>query len=751
MSRLRAYVAGSAVLANVVLLRAYYERPNFYSAAVYISQSTGSLMFLINLALIVTAAAAYGLQRLFYGPLRAIETEQLYDRAWFAVSETLLAMTIFRDDIGFWFFAMFLCLLAGKVWQWIGEGRVEQLEQQPPANPRLFHARLMSSLLLSVAFDFGMMNYCFESILQQARPGVMVMFGFEYVLLAIASLSTLLRYALSLVELFIVHRQERAQAEERRLARERAAANAQTQPETVEAVPEQDEEDELEVEVPGWEEKGRWVFYLELLTDFFKSSVYLAFFVILMAFYGIPIHIMRDLFLTVRSFWKRIDDFLKYRKATRDMNERYPDATAEELARENTCIVCREEMRPWTPPGEGRPARRLDERQRPKKLPCGHILHFSCLRSWLERQQVCPTCRRPVLAEAGSPNGQQNNNAANNGQANPANPPELRGAVHQLLFGAPQQNQPQQQPGAPAPQGAPQQQNRPNGNFRVFNLGPIRIALGNIRLPPPGPQQGNNPGAQNNAILPNVAQPFGQNHAQTHTPPHPHGPQQASLNFQAPLSLAHVPHPMDVQTDILRIQQNIINSLRVLHAQNDQLEYLNSLLGQLNGLPGAESMTAPLGQGATGLPQHLTSDGAVLGPGDAGLPAGLVLPPGWNLRPLRRVEPIATAGAGDGSAAQPVTSTGPGPTVTSTAPASDNPPRAITPHLSPARPDGSPEPEASENAAGPRSVESSWSFGNVDTAGESSGSSSAVATTDPEAPAAMRRTVTVEDIEDAVE
>jgi E3 ubiquitin-protein ligase synoviolin len=66
-------------MANVVLLRAYYERPNFYSAAVYISQSTGSLMFLVNLMLIVAASFGFGLQRLFYGPLRPIETEQLYD------------------------------------------------------------------------------------------------------------------------------------------------------------------------------------------------------------------------------------------------------------------------------------------------------------------------------------------------------------------------------------------------------------------------------------------------------------------------------------------------------------------------------------------------------------------------------------------------------------------------------------------------------------------------------------------------
>jgi E3 ubiquitin-protein ligase synoviolin len=223
-------------------------------------------MFLINLALIATASLGYGLQRLFYGPLRAIETEQLYDKAWFAVSETLLAMTIFRDDIGIWFFAMFLCLLAGKVWQWIGEGRVELLEQQPPASPRLFHARLMSSLLLSVAFDISMMNYCIDAILQEARPGVMVMFGFEYVLLAIASISSLMRYGLSLVELAVTHRQEKARLEARRLAQGQAqqrvdAAGGEAEP----AVDEEEDEDN-EGDVPGWEEKGRWVFYLDLAT-----------------------------------------------------------------------------------------------------------------------------------------------------------------------------------------------------------------------------------------------------------------------------------------------------------------------------------------------------------------------------------------------------------------------------------------------------------------------------------------------------
>src|SRR5271168_4431915 len=105
-------------------------------------------------------------------------------------------------------------------------------------------------------------------------------------------------------------------------------------------------------------------------------------------FYGLPIHIMRDLFVTARSFAKRLTAFLRYRRATQDMNKRYEDATVEDIQREDTCIICREEMRPWSvtnpqapPAGPGalppaRHATTVNERSRPKKLPCGHILHL---------------------------------------------------------------------------------------------------------------------------------------------------------------------------------------------------------------------------------------------------------------------------------------------------------------------------------------------------------------------------------------
>jgi E3 ubiquitin-protein ligase synoviolin len=444
----------SVGLAGIVVLKALAQRPNFYSAAVYLSQSSANLMILTNFVFVIACAFLLALQKLLYGPLRPIEVEQLYEKGWFAVTETCLAMTIFRGEVGPWFLIMFFALLAGKVWGWIGEGRVEVLEQQPPRNPRLFHTRLAASLGLSIFFDLTMLEYVINQVTKMPKPDMMVMFGFEFAVLSLLSLSTASRYAINLFEIGIVREQKKKRGEEMRKERmdkakkdlQDAERPAPPSPETeiretvgdrltVDAAKEALRRAELpvddnEIEVEGWEGKGRWIFYLDLATDFIKLVLYLSFFIILLVFYGLPIHIMRDVFLTCRSFIKRISDFIKYKRATSDMNARYPDATADEIGSEDVCIICREEMRPYQPPAEGQqqPPNPVAERMRPKKLPCGHILHFACLRSWLERQQVCPTCRRSVVPTQQGANGtgQNGHGAAGNGQHPPGDRPIAR-------------------------------------------------------------------------------------------------------------------------------------------------------------------------------------------------------------------------------------------------------------------------------------------------------------------------------------
>jgi len=126
------------------------------------------------------------------------------------------------------------------------------------------------------------------------------------------------------------------------------------------------------------------LYYLDFAVDLCKLIAYATFFFVVMYYYGLPLNIIRDLYLTVRSFVKRVHEMIRYQRIMASINTRYPTVHQHELDGlfDRTCIVCREEM------GVGA-----------KKLHCGHIFHFKCLKSWLERQQVCPTCRKSVLEE----------------------------------------------------------------------------------------------------------------------------------------------------------------------------------------------------------------------------------------------------------------------------------------------------------------------------------------------------------------
>ncbi|CAL3971920.1 hypothetical protein PZA11_005165 [Diplocarpon coronariae] len=688
MGRLFWYAGVSTALAGGVIVSAFNQRANFYSACVYLAQSNLCLMILINLILFIYGTFMYGLQRLCYGQLRPIEIEQLYEKSWFAITETCLAMTIFREEVGAWFLVMFVALLTGKVWGWIGDGRVEVLEQQPPANPRLFHIRLSVSLAMSVIYDLWLMRYTTKTVIQQARPNMMVMFLFELAILTSTSFATAFRYCISLIEAKVVKEQTRERLIERRreVREERAEMIRQREAAVSSAVageesdaaqsnaplPSEDDVDEMDIEVPGWEAKGHWVLTLDLITDFVKLGIYISFFVILLMFYGLPIHIMRDLFMTARSFMKRLAAFVKYRQATRNMNSTYEDATVEDIQRDDTCIICREEMRPWsvtnpeTPPAAPgappRPANTVNERTRPKKLPCGHILHLGCLKSWLERQQVCPTCRRPVVDTQGQ---------ILRGAANDAN--QAQGA-----------QAPGQQDGAA---GAP-----PQRRMRMLNLGPLRVGFGqaNIQDFAQGIQQqglDNGVGGGNARIyglelgFPRRGQPAG-------AIPNPNGAN--SIQDQ----LQQLEQQITTEIRGLQVTQQELNLVQLMQVELARLRLIqdggldplaaNFQMPQMPQMPqlpqlGTVTRYPPF---ANAVPPQMSRHSArpttaAIPSGSADLPPGVAIPEGWSLLPLERLDTGLTIPQNTAPVSGPAASEGPASTITnqninSTALASNN-------------------------------------------------------------------------------
>jgi E3 ubiquitin-protein ligase synoviolin len=653
--RLAYYAGASTAAAAACLLKAFHERPNFYSATVYLSQSNACLLILTNLLLVGACAFMFALQRLLYGPLRPIEVEHLSEKAWYAVLDTLLAMPSFREDVGGWLLTMFVLLLAGKVWGWIGEGRVDILEQQPPANPRLFHMRLSTSLVVSVLFNTCMAWYCVETVLANPRPGMMVIFTFEFTIQIILSAFTLLRYCLAVAEIQVVKQQTLEAIEARKLEIRAERAEAR-QNETEEGRPapalavddEPIEVDENEVDIPGWEEKRRWLFGLEVTTDFVKLVIYVVFLVVSITFNGLPMHIMRDVYLTFASFIKRVSDFLQYRRATSDMNTRYPDATTEEI-RGDACIICRENMFAWEQPARNPQAQpvgdqpvpvptpahvRRDEGLRAKKLPCGHILHLRCLKSWLERQQMCPTCRRPVVVTP-PPNAQAQAGAA-------------RGVV----------------PAAPGVQPGQAPNGRPPVRARFFNLGPVRIAFAN------------GPVAQMNDIVNQMQNPQVQNNQAGAQPPVQQGPNHLGLQEpylpQAAGAVLNAPHlpparavvPMQVQ--LVQIEQRILQDAHNLQLEQQQVALLRVMEAEMarlraQYLPDQQATGIRSGFHQTQAPFVPTQEvlhgtaTRVMQNGHANLPQGLVLPEGWTLMPLNRQEGTAPASGSTSANLQPNT------------------------------------------------------------------------------------------------
>lgn len=67
------------------------------------------------------------------------------------------------------------------------------------------------------------------------------------------------------------------------------------------------------------------------LVVFRKSMVVLQWHRVFFRNYGVPLHLIRELYETFRNFKIRVADYIRYRKITSNMNDRFPDATPEEI------------------------------------------------------------------------------------------------------------------------------------------------------------------------------------------------------------------------------------------------------------------------------------------------------------------------------------------------------------------------------------------------------------------------------------
>ncbi|XP_032416599.1 E3 ubiquitin-protein ligase AMFR isoform X2 [Xiphophorus hellerii] len=148
---------------------------------------------------------------------------------------------------------------------------------------------------------------------------------------------------------------------------------------------------------PGtWESKGTYVYYTDFIMELAMLFLDLMHHIHMLLFGNIWLSMASlVIFMQLRYLFhevqRRIRRHKNYLRVINNMEARFAIATAEELAaNDDDCAIC------W------------DTMLTARKLPCGHLFHNSCLRSWLEQDTSCPTCRTSLNINGdGAPGGNQ--------------------------------------------------------------------------------------------------------------------------------------------------------------------------------------------------------------------------------------------------------------------------------------------------------------------------------------------------------
>ncbi|XP_060923813.1 E3 ubiquitin-protein ligase AMFR-like isoform X2 [Limanda limanda] len=148
---------------------------------------------------------------------------------------------------------------------------------------------------------------------------------------------------------------------------------------------------------PGtWESKGTYVYYSDFIMELAMLFLDLTHHIHMLLFGNIWLSMASlVIFMQLRYLFhevqRRVRRHKNYLRVINNMEAMFAVATAEELtANDDDCAIC------W------------DTMQTARKLPCGHLFHNSCLRSWLEQDTSCPTCRTSlnISGDGGPARGQ---------------------------------------------------------------------------------------------------------------------------------------------------------------------------------------------------------------------------------------------------------------------------------------------------------------------------------------------------------
>ena len=342
MTTLANYTAFSVVAAALCLGSAFQNAHSFPEMVSYVFSSKLRVLIFVNFAYNLLFLLGRTTQHFFLGALRTVETQSIYERLVHYVLFKIVFVGAVLDaelkELLVWC-AWFSILGFLKLFALLGRDRFDYLISSSPSPTSKPIIKVLSLLMIILLSDILWFQLC-VSIFYSAGLSVLLLLTFECFVVFLECLQPLLKYAIHVVDL----RHE-----------------------------------------GFWEQRGTLMYYNEFLTETAILIATLAHYVHILWLNGISLTLIDAvLLLHMRMAYTNLRDkivaFMNYRTVAAYLNSRYPTVTGEELAKYNDdCPICREPM------------------QLGKKLPCGHIFHTACLRTWLEQHHSCPTCRRSLI------------------------------------------------------------------------------------------------------------------------------------------------------------------------------------------------------------------------------------------------------------------------------------------------------------------------------------------------------------------
>jgi E3 ubiquitin-protein ligase synoviolin len=348
-----AYFILSAIATITKYQSLYDTSANYYVLGVRFSQGDAVLV-LANMTVATTLLVGTLLQHFVFGELRLIEIEHLYERSWSTIIGILMSSSAYKRNENTMFLVVLFCgLICSKVFHCIMCDRldalIQQFYQRSDGNIRsIIMNRVVFMLLLFIKIDISLIKSCIDESFVH-RSAMLLLISFEMFILVTELVYAGLKFTLDVYEIYYTQKHP---------------------------------EEEI------WSTKVWIESIVKAVLDLLKSVMIPTFFVFFLFLETLPFSLLAESFRSFYAFGKSATKIHRLAKNARKLNDALREPTTQEIEDTDICIICRDDL---VLGGTG------TSRSVPKKLPCGHILHDGCIRSWLQMSNACPTCRKEVI------------------------------------------------------------------------------------------------------------------------------------------------------------------------------------------------------------------------------------------------------------------------------------------------------------------------------------------------------------------